>query len=104
MGSALGLASWTLRQRPFQRAPCSTFMARSLSSSLLKVTKAKVCLRNSLVLCGLRPCLARNLFMSLKPTYWGSKCLTNTNIIIIIIMKRPSQPVPHPVHPPPRLP
>uniref|UniRef100_A0A4X2L2U7 Uncharacterized protein n=1 Tax=Vombatus ursinus TaxID=29139 RepID=A0A4X2L2U7_VOMUR len=68
MGSALGLASLMLRQRPFHSAPWSTFMALSRSSSLLKVTKAKVCFPKSLVLWGCRPYLARNFFTSLKPT------------------------------------
>uniref|UniRef100_A0A7N4NSU0 Uncharacterized protein n=1 Tax=Sarcophilus harrisii TaxID=9305 RepID=A0A7N4NSU0_SARHA len=67
-GSALGLARRRLRLRPFQRAPCSTLRALSRSSSLLKVTKANVCLPKSLVLWGCRPYLARNFLTSLKPT------------------------------------
>uniref|UniRef100_A0A3Q3GJA5 Uncharacterized protein n=1 Tax=Labrus bergylta TaxID=56723 RepID=A0A3Q3GJA5_9LABR len=66
MGSALGLASLTLSTWPFHCTPCTIFIALSRSSSFLKVTKAKVCLPNSLILCGLRPCLDRNFFRSLK--------------------------------------
>uniref|UniRef100_A0A669CX55 Secreted protein n=2 Tax=Oreochromis TaxID=8139 RepID=A0A669CX55_ORENI len=57
MGSALGLASLTLSTWPFHCMPCTIFMALSRSSSFLKVTKANVCLPNSFILCGLRPCL-----------------------------------------------
>uniref|UniRef100_A0A7M4DV80 Uncharacterized protein n=1 Tax=Crocodylus porosus TaxID=8502 RepID=A0A7M4DV80_CROPO len=71
MGSALGLASLTLKGRFFHRVPWRTRKARSRSSSLLKVTKAKVCLPNSLILCGASPYLARNFFTSLKPMYLG---------------------------------
>uniref|UniRef100_A0A3Q2QDM5 Uncharacterized protein n=1 Tax=Fundulus heteroclitus TaxID=8078 RepID=A0A3Q2QDM5_FUNHE len=71
MGSALGLASLTLRTWPFHCMPCTIFMALSRSSSFLKVTKANVCLPKSLILCGFRPCLARNFFRSLKPTNLG---------------------------------
>uniref|UniRef100_A0A3B3TM06 Uncharacterized protein n=1 Tax=Poecilia latipinna TaxID=48699 RepID=A0A3B3TM06_9TELE len=55
MGSALGLASLTLRTWPFHCMPCTIFMALSRSSSFLKVTKANVCLPKSLILCGFRP-------------------------------------------------
>uniref|UniRef100_A0A3Q2WUV9 Secreted protein n=4 Tax=Haplochromini TaxID=319058 RepID=A0A3Q2WUV9_HAPBU len=71
MGSALGLASLTLSTWPFHCMPCTIFMALSRSSSFLKVTKANVCLPNSLILCGLRPCLAKNFFRSLKPMNLG---------------------------------
>uniref|UniRef100_A0A672ZML3 Uncharacterized protein n=1 Tax=Sphaeramia orbicularis TaxID=375764 RepID=A0A672ZML3_9TELE len=57
MGSALGLASLTLRTWPFHCIPCTIFIALSRSSSFLKVTKANVCLPKSLILCGLRLCL-----------------------------------------------
>uniref|UniRef100_A0A3Q3DRD9 Uncharacterized protein n=1 Tax=Hippocampus comes TaxID=109280 RepID=A0A3Q3DRD9_HIPCM len=71
IGSALGLASLTLNTWPFHCMPCIIFMALSRSASFLKVTKANVCLPNSLILCGLRPCLARNFFKSLKPMNLG---------------------------------
>uniref|UniRef100_A0A8C6ZI86 Uncharacterized protein n=1 Tax=Nothoprocta perdicaria TaxID=30464 RepID=A0A8C6ZI86_NOTPE len=76
MGSALGLASRTLRWRLFHRAPCSTATARSRSSSLLNVTNANVCFPKSLILCGLSPYLARNFFTSLKPMYLGRFCIS----------------------------
>uniref|UniRef100_A0A6I8SV02 Uncharacterized protein n=1 Tax=Xenopus tropicalis TaxID=8364 RepID=A0A6I8SV02_XENTR len=50
MGSALGFASRTLSVRFFHFTPCMTFIALSRSSSLLKVTNAKVCLFMSLIL------------------------------------------------------
>uniref|UniRef100_A0A8C8BHN1 Uncharacterized protein n=1 Tax=Otus sunia TaxID=257818 RepID=A0A8C8BHN1_9STRI len=40
IGSAFGLASLTLRCRLFHKTPWRTFMALSLSSSLLNVTNA----------------------------------------------------------------
>uniref|UniRef100_A0A8C5FQA5 Uncharacterized protein n=1 Tax=Gadus morhua TaxID=8049 RepID=A0A8C5FQA5_GADMO len=70
MGSALGLASRTLSTWPFQSMPWTIFMALSRSSSFMKVTKANVCLPNSLILCGLRPCLDRNFLRSLN-LLWG---------------------------------
>uniref|UniRef100_A0A3B3SEL6 Uncharacterized protein n=1 Tax=Paramormyrops kingsleyae TaxID=1676925 RepID=A0A3B3SEL6_9TELE len=66
MGSALGLARRTLSTRPFHSMPCTAFMALSRSSWLLKVTKAKVCLPNNLILCGFSLCLLRNFLRSLK--------------------------------------
>uniref|UniRef100_A0A3P8VUR0 Uncharacterized protein n=2 Tax=Cynoglossus semilaevis TaxID=244447 RepID=A0A3P8VUR0_CYNSE len=71
MGSALGLANRTLRTWPFHCMPCTIFIALSRSSSFLKVTNANLCLSNSLTLCELRPCLARNFFRSLKPMNLG---------------------------------
>uniref|UniRef100_A0AAQ4RLU5 Uncharacterized protein n=1 Tax=Gasterosteus aculeatus aculeatus TaxID=481459 RepID=A0AAQ4RLU5_GASAC len=71
MGSTLGLACRTLSTWPFHCMPWTSFMALSRSSSFLKVTKAKVCLPNSLILCGSTPCLARNFFRSLKPMNFG---------------------------------
>uniref|UniRef100_A0A8D0BI16 Uncharacterized protein n=1 Tax=Salvator merianae TaxID=96440 RepID=A0A8D0BI16_SALMN len=71
IGSAFGFASRTLRFRFFQRTPCRIFIALSRSSSLLKVTNAKVCFPSSLILCGFRPYLARNFLTSLKPMYLG---------------------------------
>uniref|UniRef100_A0A8C1MLF1 Uncharacterized protein n=1 Tax=Cyprinus carpio TaxID=7962 RepID=A0A8C1MLF1_CYPCA len=50
MGSALGLASRTLSTLLFHCMPCTAFMALSLSSWFLKVTKANICLLNSLIL------------------------------------------------------
>uniref|UniRef100_A0A8C9FFZ8 Uncharacterized protein n=1 Tax=Pavo cristatus TaxID=9049 RepID=A0A8C9FFZ8_PAVCR len=50
MGSALGLAARTPRARPFHAAPWRTLTASSLSSSLLNVTKANVCLPRSFIL------------------------------------------------------
>uniref|UniRef100_A0AAY4BVE4 Uncharacterized protein n=1 Tax=Denticeps clupeoides TaxID=299321 RepID=A0AAY4BVE4_9TELE len=55
-------------------------MALSLSSRFLKVTKAKVCLPKSLILCGLRPCLLRNFFRSLKPMNFGKFWISTLNI------------------------
>uniref|UniRef100_A0AAZ3RZB1 Uncharacterized protein n=1 Tax=Oncorhynchus tshawytscha TaxID=74940 RepID=A0AAZ3RZB1_ONCTS len=71
IGSALGLARRTLSTRPFHCMPCTIFMALSLSSSFLKVTKANICFPNSLILCGLRRCFSRNFFKSLKPMNLG---------------------------------
>uniref|UniRef100_A0A8C6XUV2 Uncharacterized protein n=1 Tax=Naja naja TaxID=35670 RepID=A0A8C6XUV2_NAJNA len=71
MGSAFGLAKRTLRFRFFHRTPWRTFIALSLSCSLLKVTKANVCFPISFILCGLSPYLARNFLTSLKPMYLG---------------------------------
>ncbi|MBN3287419.1 RANG protein, partial [Polyodon spathula] len=70
-GSALGLASRTLSARPFHSMPWTDFMALSRSSSLRKVTKAKGCLPNSLILWGFTPCFSRNFFRSLNPTNLG---------------------------------
>ncbi|KAL4636059.1 hypothetical protein GN956_G13692 [Arapaima gigas] len=71
MGSALGLARRTLSTRPFHIMPCTAFMALSLSSWLLKVTKANVCFPNSFILWGFSPCLFKNFFRSLKPMNLG---------------------------------
>uniref|UniRef100_A0A3P9MQW3 Uncharacterized protein n=3 Tax=Oryzias TaxID=8089 RepID=A0A3P9MQW3_ORYLA len=71
MGSSLGLAKRTLSTWPFHCMPCTNLCALSRSSSFLKVTKAKVCLPISLILCGLMLCLARNFFRSLKPMNLG---------------------------------
>ncbi|KAJ0019581.1 hypothetical protein NQD34_007150 [Periophthalmus magnuspinnatus] len=71
MGSALGLASLTFSTWPFHCIPCTNFIALSRSSSFLKVTKANVCFPNSLILCGLRFCLAKNFLRSLNPVNLG---------------------------------
>uniref|UniRef100_A0A663DXT4 Uncharacterized protein n=2 Tax=Neoaves TaxID=3078114 RepID=A0A663DXT4_AQUCH len=76
MGSAFGLASLTLRCRLFHKTPWRTFMALSLSSSLLNVTNANVCFPKSFILCGLSPYLARNFFTSLNPMYLGRFCIS----------------------------
>uniref|UniRef100_A0A665X2V7 Uncharacterized protein n=1 Tax=Echeneis naucrates TaxID=173247 RepID=A0A665X2V7_ECHNA len=81
MGSTFGLASLTLSTWPFHCMPCTIFIALSRSSSFLNVTKANVCLPNSLILCGVTLCLARNFFRSLNNVTRTALIITALNAI-----------------------